>query len=616
MSRGARAAPELSPRRSLVDVLSPPAGYHFDAGIATTFGLDATALTCALGALAKLDVADEGDARAEATTTTNAKPGDLLRAFATVRDRLLVVRQGGQMRVTGLDAHHGLAALCDRAIRAITPEHGSFHPKVWLLRYRDGREVVYRFVCSSRNLTASSCLELGVAFELERSHTTTELGETLADFLSEVLDALPGRTGRRVPRWATELVREARFLDPPKDAFRRGTTVSLLPQTPRHGAGRQRASSAAKRSLERLLARAERQSTLTCVAPFLDTRWIAHVASKVDELTIVSTREALDAIADEVTGLRTRSHERVRFRAPRLASEAPTLHAKLLHLATPRSSVTVMGSANATSPAWGLGQAVNWECGVVFEPGLRRSELRAIAEDWTEPYRPQAAGEQTDLEAKRALDDFERAIARRLQPHAAWNNGTLRIRATSVPKREGFEAALAPIFTSGVPSEERFAPLEHLEGDGATFECSLEQLTTMVAVRVRKKGAEACAEPLVIELASTDFPSDWNRLRDRAVLDRLAESAGGLAGVLWDILSNGAARPTTRTKPEGAPGPSASTGGTWPTAEITLEHMLLAAADPTVAGQIHAVLDGRSRDPDGFGELWEVVRGPEMVRSR
>ena len=45
----------------------------------------------------------------------------------------------------------------EEIVLGVTPPHpeGIFHPKIWMLRYKeqDGKNVIYRFLCLSRNIT-------------------------------------------------------------------------------------------------------------------------------------------------------------------------------------------------------------------------------------------------------------------------------------------------------------------------------------------------------------------------------------------------------------------------------------------------------------------------------
>lgn len=595
MTRKARPAADLKPRRSLIEVLAPPAGYRFDAGIATTYGLDAVALTCALGALANVDVTDaDADAASYA-----ARPGDVLRAFTEVRDRLVLVRQGGQMRAAGLGRHHGLATLCDGMIRTVSPAKGSFHPKLWLVRYRASQGVTHRLVCTSRNLTGSQCLELAVAIDLEMRTRTSPFGEELARYLSAIL-----REAGDVPRWASALASSARSLSVPERTFSRGAAVSLVCQTPKRGA---------RGALDEALGGRGLRS-ITVLTPFLDLPWITRVAERAEALVVVSTRQALDEIAEGLDKVRTMDGKRrVSFRVARVASAAPQLHAKLVHVETGRDPLTIVGSANATSPAWGLRGVRNWECGVVWRPGLRQAELRAIAEDWTDTYvpRPLTKEERDELRDSRELDDIERDLARQLRLSARWRDGVLRLRAEPVALRRGFDAAIAPILTSGEPPASWFVPLRR----DAAFACQADELTTMAAVRVWRQGEDVNGRPpLVVTLSPVSYPDGWRERRDQVVLNKVAEAAGGVAGVLWAILTNGAppsggAPPPLGGGRDGAPPGRPQANGGIATPEITLEQMLVAALDPSIAGTIDALLRRAVTDANDLRRLWAIAQG-------
>ena len=129
------------------DSLRPPPGYVFDGGIATTFSLNLETLLTIPVYLALYSVPDVRDAF--------ANPVAILEAIERTSQKLAVFVQGGcihavekQPRLCGL--------LESMTVEVSAPRGGTFHPKLWLLRFKSQYEaapLVFRLLVLSRNLT-------------------------------------------------------------------------------------------------------------------------------------------------------------------------------------------------------------------------------------------------------------------------------------------------------------------------------------------------------------------------------------------------------------------------------------------------------------------------------
>lgn len=135
-------------RSLLTDALMPPPGMHFDAGLATTYSLDPTALLTVPVHLAWLASGRDRDLFTD--------PLRMLEALRRVASRFTIFCQRGRM----LAPDHRpspLYGLLEPMLReSVAPHGGSFHAKVWLLRYlpddADTSPAV-RLIVQSRNLT-------------------------------------------------------------------------------------------------------------------------------------------------------------------------------------------------------------------------------------------------------------------------------------------------------------------------------------------------------------------------------------------------------------------------------------------------------------------------------
>lgn len=132
-------------RSLLSDLLAPPDGYSFDAGVATTFSLDLVALLTAPLGLAAAD--HGGDLR-------RLDPVQLLESVRRYSGRIVTYVQGGMIAVPAR-YRPILTFLEDQIVTVKAPKRGGlFHPKLWALRYRnpDGARL-HRCLILSRNLT-------------------------------------------------------------------------------------------------------------------------------------------------------------------------------------------------------------------------------------------------------------------------------------------------------------------------------------------------------------------------------------------------------------------------------------------------------------------------------
>lgn len=137
---------EPQSRRLLLESLQPPVDCRLDWAVSTTYSLDLTALLAAPIAFAFSDWQGR-DGR------PILDPLALLKAVRQYADRICLFHQAGKIHVPRV-YQPLLADLEESIVPAVAPRGGSFHPKLWFLRYIGIDEsVIYRFVCLSRNMT-------------------------------------------------------------------------------------------------------------------------------------------------------------------------------------------------------------------------------------------------------------------------------------------------------------------------------------------------------------------------------------------------------------------------------------------------------------------------------
>lgn len=141
-------------RSLLTDALTPPPGYRFDTGIATTYSLDLVTLLALPLHLSWLASGEENSQQIE--------PIRLIEALRRTADRLTVFCERGRMLVPRMPSP--LLALLEAMVHEVKAPHGgAFHPKVWLLRFVSAdqdAQIQLRLLVMSRNLTDDASWDL------------------------------------------------------------------------------------------------------------------------------------------------------------------------------------------------------------------------------------------------------------------------------------------------------------------------------------------------------------------------------------------------------------------------------------------------------------------------
>jgi hypothetical protein len=163
--------------------LQPPAGYSFDAAIATTFSLDfetALAVPVSLALFA-----------AENRDDILTHPLALLEGAERIAGRLLVFTDAGHIQAH-TRPHSRLCSLLERIIVEVAaPNNGAFHPKMWALRFKPVRAdepVRLRLLVLSRNLTRDRSWDIALTLDGVVAKRPQALNRPLVDFIRRLPD--------------------------------------------------------------------------------------------------------------------------------------------------------------------------------------------------------------------------------------------------------------------------------------------------------------------------------------------------------------------------------------------------------------------------------------------
>lgn len=339
-----------------LDELRPPAGRKVDLALFATYSLDLSALGAALLALT-----GRGDDVGSGSIADFATAVEALRGAAR-----FLVQRGRIARPTRLPT---LAGVLDQFVVEVPYDETerSWHKKAALVRYvpegaaRSGADPVWRLWVGSRNLTRGCDLEAGLLLESvargrKGGRRVPGIGRVGALLAAEA--ALPGLD----PDDVASTLEGACWAMPP------GIEVAQMQAATK---GKPFGFDSPSPTIEKV----------TVVSPFLDAAFVRRAAGWGGEgtsRTLVSTREALAGVAS-ARGRPLSLFTRVlALDAPEVPLESveepaggtagtperaderddadplpPSLHAKLFCFEAKGRATLLMGSANATSRAWG-----------------------------------------------------------------------------------------------------------------------------------------------------------------------------------------------------------------------------------------------------------------------
>ena len=172
--------------------LAAPAGYMFDAAIATTFSLDFETALAAPVSLALFAAENRDDILRE--------PLALLEGAERIAERLVVYCDAGHIHAQ-TQAQSRLCSLLEKMIVEVeAPQGGAFHPKIWVLRFQPqsgagARKM--RLLVLSRNLTCDRSWDISLCLD-------GDIGRKVVPGNKPIVDLL-----KRLPRLNVQPISEA-----------------------------------------------------------------------------------------------------------------------------------------------------------------------------------------------------------------------------------------------------------------------------------------------------------------------------------------------------------------------------------------------------------------------
>ena len=615
-------------RKLLTDALEPPPGMELDRAVTTTYSLDLVALLLVPLTFAAIDQRGSEEERGE--PDQGVDPVALLESVRRYADRLTVLVQAGGIAVPA-KYRPTLTYLEGSLVQVAVPETGGvFHPKVWVLRFRDAEEnCVHRVLVLSRNLTFDNSWDtILVLDESDDPRENLLPGGELADYLETVSSwaLAPGLGAERMEE-LTDLnasLSRVSFVAPA--GFKKAAWVARTGERSVHSrslwddvTGGVHAQDRATRAL--------------VISPFIDTS-LADLVDRCGTVRLLSRAESLDALGDLGDRVETfvldpsadldatEEEASERSAGPMAAGRLAGLHAKIYFVERGHSTTLYVGSANATRGGFGRNA----------EFGVRLTGRKGLIDEiWTgahgnlglsavcQPYDPKPPDETAIARqrAERELERFHAALAGAgLRLDAAEDaDGTYTLDASLSGAVDEPEGVTTTVRLLSLPAQERT-----LSEELTWTRVDASRITPLLCVRSRIAVGGVVVERSAVLVADLHGAPEDRSARVLAEMLKTPEDVlRYLAFLLGDVTLSLALRFGATTGAAAFFG----AGGTGHSADVVLFEPLMRAAvhgDADALGRIdRLVAELRTVEalhllPDGLEELVTVVR--EAVTTR
>jgi len=337
-------------RRLFLEALKPPVGYHFDRGIGTTFTLNLITLLITPLSLSMLD-RDNVDEMLK-------DPLILLEGLKRLANKLTIFCQSGYISIPQKE-NYLYSYLEDMIVQVKAPNGGVFHPKIWLLRYTaHDSPVIYRLLSLSRNLTFDRSWDLMIQLDGEVADRVRGYSRNrpLNKFIQMLPDLSIHPPNHRVFEDTNLMADEVR-----KVKFNQPQGFEEFPEFYPSGIPGFRGFNFS-----------EPYSRVMLLSPFLTNDVIHKATRKTENNILISSTSEIDQLSsqardrfeklfvfDEVTDAITGNELSSGDEDPNKMMNTNVsdgglngLHAKLFVMENSRDVTWLIGSANATTPAF------------------------------------------------------------------------------------------------------------------------------------------------------------------------------------------------------------------------------------------------------------------------
>lgn len=172
----------LNPQSDRLDytkLLTPPLGFETEFAVGTTYSLDLNSLIGVTMALGVSETMDDDCLK---------NPIRMLNALTLSSQRIAVFCQTGQVFIPqDIIPVHGLLDSIVFEIKTNRRIHHVFHPKVWIVKFKNGISDLWRVIILSRNLTFDCSWDVAICLEGKTEKEEDMKNTPLLDFLKYLM---------------------------------------------------------------------------------------------------------------------------------------------------------------------------------------------------------------------------------------------------------------------------------------------------------------------------------------------------------------------------------------------------------------------------------------------
>ncbi|QEN03299.1 hypothetical protein EW093_00780 [Thiospirochaeta perfilievii] len=155
------------------DILTPPEGYETEQALGLTFSMDLTmVLACAVSLFLSKEILED----------IKGERYDVITALSEAKEKLRIYGHYGRIKVP--ETFSPVFTLLEPCIKSVRNKKGSFHPKVWLIKFncKNSNEKIYRLIVMSKNITDTNNWD--VTYHADGKIKTGNYNESLITFLN------------------------------------------------------------------------------------------------------------------------------------------------------------------------------------------------------------------------------------------------------------------------------------------------------------------------------------------------------------------------------------------------------------------------------------------------
>ena len=313
-------------------LLAPPEGFELTKAIGTSYSLDLYALL-AIPVSLFYAKSMEGD--------FHLNRYDVLDAIRKSKEKVDLFCQRGKILVP--KEYNNLLAFMEDCIEEVQPAivNASFHPKIWVLRFEKKKEVVFRLIVLSRNLTFDRSWD--VAYFSDGIPSKNENKESIK--LSKFIKRIYGDSKRKISNSFINELSKVVFENPPN--FSDFETFPILPNI-------EKQPTLSNPLLD------FKYKNLLIISPFIDKSTLDYVKKQNKNITLLSRQEELDKLDENaLIGINTYCMNELVANGEDYTDteghepKSQNLHAKMYIGENNSIADWYLGSANCTSPALG-----------------------------------------------------------------------------------------------------------------------------------------------------------------------------------------------------------------------------------------------------------------------